>query len=255
MPVRVLIAEDNPATREALIRELESRQGIQLIGAARNGIEALHLIRQRSPQVLVCDMVMPQLDGFGVLEEMTRMKATQKPRVIALTALSRDDFIMRALELGVAYYMVKPADMNFLAQRIMALAGKLLPARQAETPQEKASAEQNIAAMLLKMGVPVHLNGYRFLLRATLLVLEHPDYLGNITHALYPAVASHFSTTASCVERSIRHAISMTWARGGASAFETVLNRRTFTADDRPTNCELISLLCEQARLHGWTNV
>lgn len=254
MPVRVLIAEDNPAMRETLARELDSRQGLQLVGAAKNGIEALQLIHQRSPQVLVCDMVMPQLDGFGVLEEVTHMKAPQKPQVIALTALSRDDFIMRALELGVAYYMVKPVNMDFLARRIIALAGKVSQARHTEKPLEKATAEQNVASLLLKMGVPVHLNGYRFLLRSALLVLEHPDYLSSMTHTLYPAVASDFSTTASCVERSIRHAISMTWARGGASAFETVLNRRTFTADDRPTNCELISLLCEQARLRGWTS-
>lgn len=255
MAVRVLVAEDNPIMRGILVRELESRHELQLVGAARNGVEALHLIRQHSPQVLVCDMVMPQLDGFGVLEAVARMQAAQRPHVIALTALSRDDFIMRALELGVAYYMVKPADMDFLAQRILTLAGSSLPAKQPDPPQKQESAEQNVATMLLDMGVPVHLNGYRFLLRSTLMVLEHPDYLASITHALYPAVASYFSTSASCVERSIRHAINMTWARGGATAFETVLNRRAFTDNDRPTNCELISLLCEQARLHGWNRI
>lgn len=253
MAVKVLIAEDDPGMRETLVRELERRHGIQLVGAAKNGVEALGLIRQCLPQVLVCDMVMPRLDGFGVLEAVSCMHAAQRPRVIALTALSRDDFIMRALELGVADYMVKPANMDFLARRIMALAGTHPSARPAEQPAKQGSAEQNVAAMLLSMGVPTHLNGYRFLLHSTLMVLEHPDYLDSITHVLYPAVASHFNTTASCVERSIRHAIYTTWARGGASVFETVLNRRAFTADDRPTNCELISLLCEQARLHGWT--
>lgn len=252
MAVKVLIAEDDPGMRETLVRELSSRRGIQLVGAAKNGVEALQHIHRHSPQVLVCDMVMPRLDGFGVLEAITRMNTAQRPRVIALTALSRDDFIMRALELGVAYYMVKPASMDFLAQRIMSLAGAGIPAKQAEQPLKQESAEHSVASMLLSLGVPTHLNGYRFLLRSTLMVLEHPDYLDSITHVLYPAVASYFSTSASCVERSIRHAIYTTWARGGTSAFETILNRRAFTADDRPTNCELISLLCEQARLHGW---
>lgn len=249
--VRVLIAEDCSAVREALAKELSRRPGIRLVGTAENGMEAMRLIREHSPQVLVCDMVMPQLDGFGVLESLTHLEASRRPQVIALTALYRDDFISRAMELGAAYYMVKPANMDFLAQLILTL-GDSSAAPVAEAPMKDETAEQSIATMLLEIGVPAHLCGYRFLLRSTLMVLENPDYLECLTHRLYPRVASYFSTTASCVERSIRHAISMTWARGGAAAFETVLSRRCFSADDRPTNYELIALLSEQARLRGW---
>lgn len=250
-PVRVLIAEDNPIKREEMAKDLERRRNVQLVGAAQDGREALRLIRELSPQVLVCDMVMPQVDGFGLLERIGQMEPSRRPRIIAHTALSRDDFITRALEMGASYYMVKPVDMDLLVERIVSLGGKAELCGM-ETPPEEDTVEHGVANMLLEIGVPVHLSGYRFLLRSTLLALEHPDYLRSITHTLYPAVASYFSTTASRVERAIRHAINMTWERGGAAAFEAVLNRRSFSPNDRPTNCELIALLSEQARLHGW---
>lgn len=181
------------------------------------------------------------------------MEDEQRPRVIALTALSRDDFITRAMNLGVSYYMVKPADTDFLAQQIMKLAGKNRQGQvQSGVHTAEESPEQAVAGMLLNIGMPAHLSGYRFLLRSVLLALKQPECLRNITHELYPAVARCLNTTASRVERSIRHAINITWARGGAAAFERILDRRTFTENDKPTNCELIALLAERARLQGW---
>lgn len=252
-PVRVLVAEDNASQREKLLESLSQQRNLQVVGAAGNGVEAMHLIAERMPEVLVCDMVMPQLDGFGVLEEVSHMEAAHRPKVIALTALSRDDFITRAIGLGASYYMVKPADTEFLTQLIMSLAGQTDAQEEAvPEPATEESAEQTVADMLLHMGVPAHLNGYRFLLRSVLLALEHPDQLGSITRALYPAVARYYNTTASRVERSIRHAIEMTWTRSGAPVFEKVLDYRAFSMDDKPTNCELIALLSERARLQRW---
>ena len=251
--VKVLVAEDNAEQREKLMESLNHQKHLQVVGAAENGVEAMQMIAEHMPEVLVCDMVMPQLDGFGVLEEVSHIEASHRPKVIALTALSRDDFITRAIGLGASYYMVKPADTDFLTDLIMSLAGQSTAEEEiVPEPATEESAEQAVADMLLHMGVPAHLNGYRFLLRSVLESLEHPEQLGSITRALYPAVARYYNTTASRVERSIRHAIEMTWTRSGAPVFEKVLNYRAFSMDDKPTNCELIALLSERVRLQRW---
>lgn len=250
-PVRVLVAEDNSAVRDSLVEGLGYWHDIQVVGAAHNGVEAMNMVRERTPQVMICDMVMPQLDGFGVLAQIARMEISHRPRVIALTALNRDDFIARAISLGASYYMVKPADIGFLVQQIMKLAGREMRINQPQESGEETS-EQEVAGLLLRVGVPAHLSGYRFLLRAVMMVLERPEYLGSMTRELYPAVASCYDTMASCVERSIRHAITVTWQRGGAAAFEQILNRRMFSGNEKPTNCELIALLSERVRLQGW---
>lgn len=248
-PVRVLVAEDDQEQREALVRALNRCPGLCVVGAAGNGVEAIRMMRDRLPGVVVCDMVMPQLDGFAVLEAVNRMEEKYRPKVIALTALSRDDFIARAMALGVAYYMIKPVDMAVLFQQILRLTGQEAQHHAQETEK---TAEQVVADMLLDMGVPVHLSGYRFLLRSALLALEAPELLSCITGTLYPAVARLFGTTASCVERSIRHAINTTWQRGGAAAFANVMKCRIFSENDKPTNCELIALIAERVRLQGW---
>lgn len=250
--VRVVLAEDDPVQRENMVRELGSRSGLRLVGAAKNGLEAIVMIHELMPDVVLCDMVMPKMDGFAVLEEITRMNAMHRPRVIALTALNRDEFIIRAMELGVSYYMVKPVNVDLLVQRICALADSSMQhsARRA-APVPETSPEQAVAELLMCIGMPAHLHGYRFLLQSVLRVLENPAEMSCITHGLYPAVAGCFGTTASRVERSIRHAINMAWDRGGAPAFAQVLKHRTFSADEKPTNCELIALLAERVRLQG----
>ncbi|MBE5803865.1 MAG: sporulation transcription factor Spo0A [Clostridiales bacterium] len=243
--VRVLVAEDDQAQRENLVRNLGKYQDILVVGAAENGVEAVRMVWERNPEVIICDMVMPQMDGFGVMREISNMAPDYRPKVIALTALSRNDFIARAMELGVSYYMLKPADLKFLVQQIRQLAknAPVASLSEAENP------EQVVAEMLQRIGIPVHLNGYRFLLRSALMVLDHPECLTGITRTLYPAVAHYCNTTASRVERSIRHAINMTWERGGVKAFERVLTWRAFSAKDKPTNCELIALVYEKVRL------
>lgn len=248
--VRVLVAEGNPAQRAWLTEKLGLQRGIRVTGTAENGADALRMIREQRPQVVVCSLVMPQVDGYAVLEEVFRMPPGTRPKVIALTALNRDDFVTRAIELGASYYMVKPVDADVLAHRILSLA-EAAPAGGQERQRDE-SAERAVADMLIHIGMPAHLLGYRFLLQSVMEVLKHPGALGSITHGLYPAVASCFDTTASRVERSIRHAISMSWDRGGARAYEQVLSRRAFSMDDKPTNCEMIALLAERVRLRAW---
>lgn len=250
--VRIILAEDNPVQRENMVKELGKRSGVRLMGVAQNGLEAIQLIDEYMPDVVLCDMVMPHMDGFAVLEEIARMDAYRRPRVIALTALNREDFIIRALELGVSYYMVKPVDVDLLVQRIHALARRQSWTEQARLDAaQEHNAEQNVAELLMRIGMPAHLNGYRFLLQSVLQVLEHPAEMSSITRGLYPAVAMCFDTTASRVERSIRHAINMTWDRGGTAAFAQVLKHRALAADEKPTNCELIALLAERVRLQS----
>ncbi len=263
--VRVIVAEDDISQRLSLAESLNRQEGLSVVGVAEDGLETLKLVRECEPKVVVCDMVMPRMDGFMVLEHVRRIELRRRPRIIALTALCRDDFISRAMALGADYYMVKPANVVFLTQQILELAnrdrenvlippvpvGVAAPPPAVEPPRERPmaeTAEMLVASLLLSLGMPAHLNGYRFIRQAVLMVLDRPDMLSNITCTLYPAVARQFNTTASRVERSIRHAIYVTWTQGGPEIFNKALESRAFTYADKPTNCEMIALLSERVR-------
>lgn len=254
--IRVVVAEDNVQLRDMVAQYLAQQEGIEVVGAAVNGVEALQLIEEQEPDVLICDMIMPQMDGYAVLERLQTMKLTRKPGVIALTALGRDDFIARAINLGVHYYMVKPFDFAMLAQRVLEAAGEdrkadmLCMRMRREEPESGAeSLEERIANLFLTVGIPAHIKGYQFLREAVKMVIENPDLMSRITKELYPGIARRFGTTSSKVERAIRHAIEVAWNRGRIEALDEAFGKNVCSLDDKPTNGEFIALVSDRLRI------
>ena len=253
--VRVVVADDNLQLRDMVAAYLAEQSGIEVVGRAADGVEAVRLVRQEEPDVLICDMIMPQLDGYGVLERLSALKAEKRPGIIALTALGRDDFIARAINLGVSYYMVKPFDFLTLAQRVFEAAGengraqelcaRMLPVQPADEPYG-ASAEERIANLFLTVGIPAHIKGYQYLREAVRMVMEKPELMGRITKELYPGIAHRFGTTSSKVERAIRHAIEVAWNRGRIEALDEAFGRNVCSLDDKPTNGEFIALVADR---------
>ena len=250
--IRVLIAEDNALQRSLLTDGLDGRSGIQIIGAASNGLDALEMIQRLHPQVLLLDMVLPRLDGYGLLEKLQQLPADQRPAVIATTSLGRDDFITRAMELSVSYYMVKPLDLAFLIRQILSAVHRDIPAPPVAPmppPEEPEDLERLVTAMLMQIGVPAHLSGYKFIRSALLMVIDRPELFSGLTRVLYPEIAHEYGTTASCVERAIRHAISLTWDRGGGENYRRLLGRQASTIGEKPTNSEFLAQVGEGIRL------
>ena len=205
--VRVVVADDNQQLVEMIAEYLGRQSSIEVVGKASNGIDAVRLVQEQQPDVLLCDMIMPQMDGYGVLEQLMTMKLEKKPGVIALTALGRDDFITRAINLGACYYMVKPFDFSILAQRVYEAAGEFARADalcakgRLERGEGEDNLEERIANLFLTVGIPAHIKGYQYLREAVKMVIDNPDLMGRITKELYPGIAHRFGTTSSKVER------------------------------------------------------
>ena len=253
--VRVVIADDNLQTREMLAQFLAQQNGIEIVGTANNGLEAIEEVQKQEPDVLICDMIMPQMDGYGVLERMRSMKLAKTPGVIVLTALSRDDFIARAINLGACYYMVKPFDFTLLAKRVFEVAGEKDRAEALAVQPNKSAAssaeslEERIANLFLTVGIPAHVKGYQYLREGVRMVVDNPDLMGHITKELYPGIARRFDTTSSKVERAIRHAIEVAWNRGRIEALDEAFGKNVCSLNDKPTNGEFIALVSDRLRI------
>ena len=253
--VRIVVADDNLQLRNMITEYLGQQSGMEVVGAATNGLETLELVQEKLPDVLICDMIMPKMDGYAVLEQLSAMKLEKRPGVIVLTALGRDDFIARAIDLGVSYYMVKPFDFAMLAQRIYEAAGEEGRADALNTrirQENNASAdnlEERIANLFLTVGIPAHIKGYQFLREAVKMVIDNPDLMGRITKELYPGIAHRFGTTSSKVERAIRHAIEVAWNRGRIEALDEAFGKNVCSLDDKPTNGEFIALVSDRLRI------
>ena len=253
--VRVVVADDNLQLQSMIAEYLRQQNGIEVVGTASNGVEAIRLVQEEGPDVLICDMIMPQMDGYGVLTELASLKLPKRPGVIALTALGRDDFITRAINLGACYYMVKPFDFSILAQRVFEAAGELERADRLslrfrkEAYEGEENLEERIANLFLTVGIPAHIKGYQYLREAVRMVIENPDLMGRITKELYPGIAHRFGTTSSKVERAIRHAIEVAWNRGRIEALDEAFGRNVCSLDDKPTNGEFIALCADRLRM------
>ncbi len=249
--IQVLITDDNDEIRAALRAYLESQEDMEVAGEAANGAEALRLLSEKRVDVMLLDIIMPQLDGYGVLEQMQLLPAETRPRVIALTALSREDFIHRALRLGVDYYMVKPADMQAIAARVRDAARQqeIVAADPLPFPVAARSVDDRLSNIFLSLGIPAHIKGYQFLREAVKLVLDNPDSINRITKELYPTIARRFGTSASKVERATRHAIEVGWSRGRVESLNRAFGCRVATPEDKPTNGEFIALIADKLSL------
>ena len=247
--IRLAVVEDNTELRKMLTDFFSAKDDVELIGEATNGVDALELIEKLEPDVMLLDMIMPQMDGFETLKRIRSTAYAKKPEVIALTALCRDDFIVRAIDLGARYYMVKPFDFDLLYQRVQE-AGSCSREKSAvvsipATVNQKTLDEMT-ANMFLTIGIPAHIKGYQYLRTGVQLVVQAPEMINRITKELYPTIARRFNTSSSKVERAIRHAIEVAWARGRIDVLNQVFGKNVCTLAEKPTNGEFIALVADK---------
>ncbi|MDO4371215.1 MAG: sporulation transcription factor Spo0A [Clostridia bacterium] len=251
--VRVMLADDNRSILR-LITDYLSRCGdVEIVATAQDGTEIAETVRRLRPDVLVMDVIMPRRDGFMALQDIAAMDAETRPRVIVLTGLSRDDFISRAMALGASYYMLKPFDLELLHSRILEIAGSgdsAEPVAAARTEARSENTDERITNLFLTLGIPAHIKGYQYLREAVQMVIADRDVINRITKELYPGIARRFDTSASKVERAMRHAIEVAWNRGRLDSVNRMYGYKVFDAMDKPTNGEFISCVAEKLGAH-----
>ena len=250
--MRIMLVDDNLELRRAMREHLQKQENMRIVAEASTGLEALEHLSKTPVDVIILDIIMPQMDGYSFMEEMNRQQLADPPQIIVVSALGRDDFIMRAVENGARFYMIKPVDMNVLTARIREVCGQAsdaVPANRVSMPGRAPSIDEKLASLFLTIGIPAHIKGYAFLREAVKMVIENPDVINRITKELYPGIGKRFNTSASKVERAIRHAIEVAWSRGRIDTLNKAFGCRVATKEDKPTNGEFIAMLSDKFRL------
>ena len=263
--ITLLLADDNEEFARNLKVCLENEEDIEVLDVAKDGKEAVQKIQEKQPDIVLLDMIMPYLDGIGVLEQLNELQMKNRPTAIMLSAVGQAKITQRAIELGAEYYIVKPFDTQLLIKRIREIKNYSAPTlnnkvlRETKSPyiaissNAKKEAEGTLEALVTniihELGVPAHIKGYQYLREAIMMVVNDIDVINQITKQLYPDIAHKFKTTPSRVERAIRHAIEVAWARGEQETVETIFGYTISAAKGKPTNSEFIAMIADKLRL------
>ena len=263
--VSVLIADDNQEFSHTLSTYINAQDDMQVVGMARDGEEAIEIMQDITPDVVLLDVIMPHLDGLGVLEKISTMQINKKPICIMLSAVGQDKITQKAIALGAQYYIVKPFDINVLIKRMKELKNyqpvqfkggfvtREIKSQYIDIAPDQKKNEENLEALVTniihEVGVPAHIKGYQYLREAIMMVVKDTEVINQITKQLYPEIACKYKTTPSRVERAIRHAIEVAWGRGEQSAVENIFGYTVSAAKGKPTNSEFIAMISDKLRL------
>lgn len=258
----VAIADDNQKILDMLGNIISTDKDLDLVGKAKNGEEMCQIIRERQPDVVLLDLIMPKMDGLTVMEQVNRSQVGDKrPYFIVVTEVGQERITEDAFNKGANYYIMKPFNNDTLLNRIKSIRSTARTAdkREEETLMPGArtgSLENRVTNMLHEIGIPAHIKGYHYLRDAIIMAVNDMDVLNAITKILYPTVAKKYQTTSSRVERAIRHAIEVAWSRGKLDTLDELFGYTVSTGKGKPTNSEFIALIADTIQLeykHGST--
>ena len=218
------IADDNEKMVEILGQMIEEDKDLTLVGKAHNGEEICNIIKEKEPDVVILDIIMPKVDGLSVMEKFSHDSSIKKtPAFIVVSAVGQERITEDAFNLGADYYMLKPFDNQMLLNRIKHIR-RIGEKRAREVSRQAVREEQgtysggnleaDVTNVIHEIGVPAHIKGYQYLRDAIILSVNDMEMLNSITKILYPTIAKKHQTTPSRVERAIRHAIEVAWSRG-----------------------------------------
>ncbi|MCI9215708.1 sporulation transcription factor Spo0A [Lachnospiraceae bacterium 42-17] len=255
--IAVAIADDNERILDLLGEIIDTDKNLSLVGKAKNGEDAYSIIKEKKPDVMLLDLIMPKMDGLSVMDMVNHDKEIKKrPSFIIVTAVGQERITEDAFRKGAHYYILKPFNNEMVLSRIKSAGSgpyhdvRLLGEnRQEASSQPKINLEVRVTDMIHEIGIPAHIKGYHYLRDAIIMAIEDMDVLNAITKVLYPTVAKKHQTTSSRVERAIRHAIEVAWSRGKLDTLDDLFGYTVSNGKGKPTNSEFIALIADTIRL------
>ena len=247
---RVLILESNETFAAELSKYFE-KEGYTVCGVTGDGAEGLTLLEKNAPNVVVASLLLTGVDGFTVMERAK--KEGIKADFVVLGNFADDRIINRAISLGAKYYLMKPVSAQIVEERVAEITEEAegVPVREKFERRRAGSLDERISNIFISIGIPPNIKGYNYLREGIKMAVTDPHVINNVTKGLYPVIAEKYLTSASKVERAIRHAIEVAWNRGRIDAINAIFGARVYIGTEKPTNSEFIALVADKLILEN----
>ncbi|MCI5511492.1 MAG: sporulation transcription factor Spo0A [Oliverpabstia sp.] len=257
--LNIAIADDNERMVNLLGTLIRDDSELELVGQADNGKDIYDIIKEKEPDVVLLDIIMPKVDGLTVMERVNQDSSMKKhPAFIVISAVGQEQITEDAFNLGACYYIMKPFDNELILNRIKHFrdnrtrrpgAIRKPEVQDFSVELKNRNLEMDVTSIIHEIGVPAHIKGYQYLRDAIIMSVEDMEMLNSITKILYPTIAKKHQTTPSRVERAIRHAIEVAWSRGKMDTIDELFGYTVSTGKGKPTNSEFVALIADKIRL------
>ncbi len=241
--ISIVIVDDDPEFSSSVKMFFAGESGYRVLSVATSGKDGVAAVLEHLPDVVLLDMILPETDGFEVMAEAK--KAGSKAKFIVLSAIAGDEYAARAVKNGASHYMLKPISFLSLKNRIDEIVG-VAATTVSFRPTQNKLLDERITNIFIAVGIPAHIKGYQFLREAIKMAVANPEIINSITKRLYPEVAERFGTSASKVERAIRHAIEVAWNKGKIENINQIFGVKVYSGNEKPTNGEFIALVADK---------
>lgn len=258
-PIKLLIADSNLELLSQMKTFFDSKEDINLVGTATDGMEAAEKIREYRPGVVIMDIVLPRMDGIGILKSINTLPRAHRPVVIITSGAKKEHVTNICMQLGADYFMIKPCSPETIYERINLLCAPrtsqdglqdahMYAKQQSDIPSDRA-IEIFVTKTIHSVGVPANIKGYQYLRDAIIMSIKDTELINAVTKQLYPRVANRHNTSPSRVERAIRHAIEVACIRGNEEELYKLFGYTVSNNKGKPTNSEFIAMIADKLRL------
>ncbi len=248
--IKIYVA-DNTDFKEQVISYFNTKDDYEIVGSSDDGQKAFIDICALKPDVVLLECILPSIDGFVIMDKLTERMGQNRPKIIVISSLSHEGFVTKAMNQGASYFICKPTNLDIVERRIKDVLNLNNQNEKLEPKQKNRALEEKISNIFITVGIPAHIKGYQFLREAIKMAIDEPEIINSITKKLYPAIAEKFDTSASKVERAIRHAIEVAWNRGKIENINSIFGLKVYTSNDKPTNGEFIALVADKMIIEG----
>lgn len=245
--LKLLLANENSDELNIISDKLTEEELFSEIDKTCDGEEAINLIEANEYDMIILDLILPHIDGFEIIEQAKNKNP--KTKIIVISSLSSETFIKKAVSFGASYYMLKPVSEKLIIKRVKDLLDEDRLANLTTLRSDSKEIDEKITNLFITVGIPAHIKGYQFLREAIKLAMDDPELINAITKKLYPSIAERFDTSASKVERAIRHAIEVAWNRGKIGNINSLFGLTIYSNNEKPTNGEFIALVADKMLL------
>jgi hypothetical protein len=254
--VKIMIVKRDKRETEQLKSIITAISGYELAGICENGQDAIKNIMDKNPDIVIMDEVLPGKDVLEITEEVIRCKNLKNVRFILCGSKSHKEY------LDFIYYKIadrlvlRILDLPYDERKVREVVEDVMKSKKNDNYQklvekgtDSSMLEAVVTDIIHEIGVPAHIKGYQYLRSAILMAVNDMDILNSITKQLYPSIAEEYGTTASRVERAIRHAIEVAWGRGSMDTINDLFGYTINAGKGKPTNSEFIALIADKIRL------